>query len=99
VPKRTIVNRPDEEKQELLDNYVRLNLKDRDDINFNFEEDLRKFILKNLNVKKLIAQDKKYMKRVNEMIAAFVAKSYLPDILKIGRKQANRYKRNFTENG
>jgi len=64
VPKRTIVNRPDEEKQELLDNYVRLNLKDRDDINFNFEEDLRKFILKNLNVKKLIAQDKKYMKRV-----------------------------------
>ena len=79
---------------QLGDDFSRLNLKDRDNVIFNFEADTKK-MLKNINLNKLIKKDKKYLKNVKKFIKQIVLQSYLIDIINVGNKKASRYSRYY----
>lgn len=82
----------DNELVELSEKFAMANLKDRDNIVFNFEEDFRKMI-KKINLKKLIKDDKKYLKKVKEFIYQIILQAYLKDMINAGLRKENRYKR------
>ncbi len=84
----------DTEAQIRIEQFVKLGLKDRDNIDFDFEADLIKLI-KKLNVARLINNDKEYLKQFTQMIIRMYEKIYLKDVVKAGRQQGNRFVRLF----
>jgi hypothetical protein len=87
----------DEELQKLGEDFARLNLQDRDNVVFDFEVDIKR-MAKRLDVKRLKRRDRKYIKAVKEFIMGVVLKAYLKDMMLVGIKKTNRYKR-FYVNG
>ncbi len=86
----------DDELVKLGEDFARLNLIDRDNVVFDFEVDSIKMI-KNLNLRKLIKRNKKYMHDVKNFFMQIVLQAYLKDIIKVGNKKVNRYKRFYLE--
>lgn len=86
----------DNELIKLADDFVRLNLKDRDNTVFDFEADVERMI-KNINLNKLIANNKKYLKSVRNFIMQIFLKFYLKDVINIGIKKMNRYRKFYLE--
>lgn len=86
----------DEQLVSLGEDFARLNLDDRDNVVFDFEADMKK-ALKKVNIKKLIKKDKKYLKNVKNFIMNIVLQRYLKDIIKVGNKKVNRYKKFYLE--
>lgn len=81
---------------ELNNKFAMLNLKDRDDVVFNYETDVKKMIRK-LNIKRLLKKDKKYLRNVRKIFMAMILQSYLKDMILTGQKKKNRYISYFTE--
>ena len=86
----------DEQKKEVSEKLALLNLKDRDNTIFNFEADIKK-VFKQLDLKKLIKHDKEYINGVKSFILNMIKKFYLKDIINVGVKKANRFKREYLE--
>jgi len=81
---------------ELNNKFAMLNLKDRDDVVFNYETDVKKMIRK-LNIKRLLKKDKKYLRNVRKIFMAMILQSYLKDMILTGQKKKKRYISYFTE--
>jgi hypothetical protein len=82
----------DDEKVKLSDDFARINLNDRDDVVFDFEADMRR-VMKQVNIKKLMKKDKKYIKGLKKFIMNIVLQRYLVDIIKVGNKKVSRFNR------
>ncbi len=86
----------DAENQELLEQYVKNGLKDRDNIDFDFEADLIKMIRK-LNVTRLVNNDREYLDNFTKSVIGLYRKFYLGDVVFAGKREADRFFRLFTE--
>jgi len=84
---------------ESLDTYNKFltnSLNDNDDVAFNFEADYKKMV-KKLELDKIIAGSVQYKNRVKKYIKKFILDHYLKDMIKVGTKKVNRFKRTFKE--
>ncbi len=93
---RQIKEFDDAESQKRIEEFVRLSIKNRDTVDFNFEADL-KVIMKKLNVKRLVENDKEYLHNFVKMIIRMYEKIYLEETITIGRRQGSRFINLFTE--
>lgn len=87
---------PDSELQNKNEDFVRLSVDDKDDVDFNFEEDIAK-IIKRISVKQLINNNLKYLKNFKKAMIAFYMQSYLVDNIKVGNKKVKRFLRLYGE--
>jgi len=94
---RQIKKVDDPEAMDNTEEYIRLNLRDRDEIDFNFEADIEKNIIKKLDLNKMLNKDKKYIQQITDFITALYIKSYFPDALKAGDRARGRFDRIFTK--
>lgn len=84
----------DDQLNELSTDFVLKNLEDRDDVIFDFEADIKK-VLKKINVRRFLNKDRKYVKKVKQFIKDIILQRYLVDMIKVGTKKANRFKRTY----
>lgn len=93
---RQIKQLDDEELEKDNEQFIRLNVEDKDDVDFDFEEDIGR-VIKQLNVRKLIKNDTKYMRNFRKALTSFYLQSYLLDNINVGEKKINRFLRLYTE--
>lgn len=86
----------DEELAAKAEDFARLNLTDRDDVIFDFEADIKRF-MKKLDVAKLMRKNKKYIKNIKAFIMNMILQSYLKDIITVGEKKERRFKKYYLE--
>lgn len=86
----------DNQLVELSEDFAMKNLDDRDDVIFDFEADMKK-VMKKINLNKLVANDKKYLKNVKKLIMDIVLQRYLKDIINVGTKKIDNYKDFYLE--
>lgn len=94
--KMKLKKQSDETLLNLADDFLRLGLKDRDDVIFDFEADLKK-ILRRVEVRKLLKKNKKYIREVKSFMKDFILQTYLIDMMKIGEKKYKRFERFYLE--
>ena len=81
---------------ETYDAFLNKSLNDRDDVSFNFEVDYKKMV-KKLELDKIINGSIQYKNRVKKYMKRFLLDHYLKDMIAVGNKKFNRFKRDFKE--
>ncbi|NHZ86534.1 MAG: hypothetical protein GWP19_11760 [Planctomycetia bacterium] len=96
MPNRKVKELNDREKMSLITDFMQKTFKDKDKYFFDFEADFEK-IYKQLNVNKLVNNDKAYLKKFTDMIVSMYRQIYLKEVITAGLKQKNRFLKAFTE--
>ncbi len=86
----------DEQRADKLDEFLLASLESKDDYVFDFEADLIR-IIKRLDVKRLMRNDRKYIRGFTNTVVAMFKRIYVPEVMRAGIKDANNFKRLYTE--